>query len=113
MVHRALDAAEELEESGIDVEILDLRSLVPLDREAIIHSVKKTHRLLVVDEDYLSYGMTGEIIATVVEGAFDYLDVPPARIAVPDVSIPFSKPLEDYVLPDRHKIAAAVRKLLR
>jgi acetoin:2,6-dichlorophenolindophenol oxidoreductase subunit beta len=113
MVHRALDAADDLEKDGIDVEVLDLRSLVPLDREAIINSVKKTHRLLVVDEDYLSYGMTGEVITSVVEGAFDHLDAPPARLAVPDVSIPFSKPLEDFVLPDRRKIADAVRNLLR
>lgn len=113
MVHRALDAADDLEKDGIDVEVLDLRSLVPLDTEAIINSVRKTHRLLVVDEDYLSYGMTGEVITRVVEGAFDHLDAPPARLAVPDVSIPFSKPLEDFVLPDRRKIAAAVRKLLR
>jgi pyruvate dehydrogenase E1 component beta subunit len=113
MVHRALDAADDLEKEDIDVEVLDLRSLVPLDTEAIINSVKKTHRLLVVDEDYLSYGMTGEVITRVVEGAFDHLDAPPARLAVPDVSIPFSKPLEDFVLPDRRKIAAAVRKLLR
>jgi pyruvate/2-oxoglutarate/acetoin dehydrogenase E1 component len=112
MVHRALDAAEELEKEGIDVEVLDLRSLVPLDREAIVNSVKKTHRLLVVDEDYLSYGMTGEVITTVIEGAFDHLDAPPARLAVPDVSIPFSKPLENYVLPNSEKIVTAVRKLL-
>jgi len=113
MVHRALDAADDLEKDGIDVEVLDLRSLVPLDTEAIINSVKKTHHVLVVDEDYLSYGMTGEVITRVVEGAFDHLDAPPARLAVPDVSIPFSKPLEDFVLPDRRKIATAVRNLLR
>lgn len=112
MVHRALDAAEELAKDGIDVEVLDLRSLVPLDKDCILNSVKKTHRLLVVDEDYLSFGMTGEVIATVVEGAFDYLDAPPVRLAVPDVSIPFSKPLENYVLPDSAKIIAAVRKLV-
>jgi len=112
MVHRALDAADELEKDGIDVEVLDLRSLVPLDRDAIVNSVKKTRRLLVVDEDYRSYGMTGEVIATAMEGAFDYFDVPPARLAVPDVSIPFSKPLEDFVLPSRDKIVAAVRELM-
>lgn len=112
MVHRALDAADELAKDGIDAEVLDLRSLVPLDKQAIINSVRKTHRLLVVDEDYLSYGMTGEVITTAVEGAFDHLDAPPARLAVPDVSIPFSKPLEDYVLPSRDKIVAATRKLL-
>jgi acetoin:2,6-dichlorophenolindophenol oxidoreductase subunit beta len=94
MVHRALDAAEDLAADGIDAEVLDLRSLVPLDREAIIASVEKTHRLLVVDEDYRSFGMTGEVITSVVEGAFDYLDAPPMRLAEPDVPIPYSRPLE-------------------
>jgi pyruvate dehydrogenase E1 component beta subunit len=73
MVHRALDAAKKLEGEGLSAEVLDLRTLVPLDREAIINSVKKTHRLLVVDEDYQSFGMSGEIIATVAENALDYL----------------------------------------
>jgi pyruvate dehydrogenase E1 component beta subunit len=111
-VHRALDAAEELDGEGISAEVLDLRSLVPLDREAILDSVRKTHRLLVVDEDYKSFGMTGEVITTAVEGAFDYLDAPPARIAIPDVPIPYSRVLEQFVLPDSDKIVAGVRSLL-
>jgi acetoin:2,6-dichlorophenolindophenol oxidoreductase subunit beta len=113
MVHRALDAAETLAQEGIDVEVLDLRSLVPLDREAILQSVRKTHRLLVVDEDYRSFGMTGEVITTAVEGAFDYLDTPPVRLAIPDVPIPYSRPLEQFVLPDRDKIVASARKLVK
>lgn len=112
-VHRALDAAEQLENEGISVEVLDLRSLVPLDREAILDSVRKTHRLLVVDEDYKSFGMTGEVITTAVEGAFDYLDAPPARIAIPDVPIPYSRVLEQFVLPDADKIVAGVKSILK
>ncbi len=112
MVHRALDAADDLAAGGIDAEVLDLRSVVPLDREAIVASVRKTHRLLVVDEDYRSFGLSGEVITTAVEGAFDYLDVPPARLAYPDVPVPYSRPLEEFCLPDRAKIVAAVKALM-
>ena len=112
MVHRALDAADDLAREGIEAEVLDLRSLVPLDREAIVDSVRKTRRLLVVDEDYHSFGMSGEVIATAVEGAFDYLDAPPARLAYADVPIPYSRTLEQFLLPNREKIAAAARSLL-
>ena len=111
MVHRALDAADDLAKEGIEAEVLDLRSVIPLDREAIVESVRKTRRLLVVDEDYRSFGMSGEVITSVVEGAFDYLDAPPARLALPDVPIPYSRPLEQFVLPSRAKIAAAARSL--
>jgi pyruvate dehydrogenase E1 component beta subunit len=111
-VHQALEAAKELEREGISAEVVDLRTLVPLDRETIAQSVKKTHRVLVVDEDYLSYGMSGEVAATVMELAFDYLDAPVKRLAVPDVPIPYSRPLEQFVLPTAPKIAAAVRELL-
>ncbi len=112
MVHRALDAADDLAKEGIEAEVLDLRTVVPLDREAIVESVKKTHRLLVVDEDYRSFGVTGEVITTVVEGAFDHLDAPPARLAYPDVPVPYSRPLEQFCLPDREKIAAAAKALM-
>jgi pyruvate dehydrogenase E1 component beta subunit len=112
MVHRALDAAEALAGDGIEAEVLDLRSLVPLDREAIVESVKRTRRLLVVDEDYRSFGMSGEIFATAIEGAFDYLDAPPARLAYPDVPIPYSHPLEQACLPHRDSIVAAARELV-
>jgi acetoin:2,6-dichlorophenolindophenol oxidoreductase subunit beta len=112
-VYRALEAAAELEQEGISAEVLDLRTLAPLDREAIVTSVKKTGRLLVVDEDYLSYGMTGEVAATAAEQAFEYLRAPVRRLAVPDVPIPFSRPMEQFVLPDGAKIARAVRELLK
>lgn len=112
-VYQALEAARELEGEGIDAEVLDLRCLKPLDREAIVASVKKTRRLLVVDEDYLSYGMSAEVAATVAEQAFDYLDAPVRRLAVPDVPIPYSRPLEQFVLPSSEKIARAARELLK
>ena len=113
MVHRALDAAEALAAEGIEAEVLDLRSLVPLDREAIAESVQRTRRLLVVDEDYKSFGMSGEVIATAVEEAFDHLDAPPARLAEPDVPIPYSRPMEQHVLPQTDAIAAAARALVK
>lgn len=113
MVHRSLAAAKRLADEGISAEVLDLRTLVPLDREAIVNSVKKTHRLLVVDEDYRSYGMTGEVIATVAETALDYLDAPARRLAEPDVPIPYSRPLEQYVLPNAEKIVTTARELVK
>ncbi len=111
-VHRALDAAEMLEEKGISAEVIDLRSLVPLDREAIVTSVQKTHRLLVVDEDYHSFGMSGEVVSTAIEGAFDYLDAPPVRVTTPDIPIPYSRPLEQWALPSVDRIVEASSNLL-
>ena len=75
-------------------------------------SAARPLRLLVVDEDYRSFGLTSEVITSVIEGAFDHLDAPPARRAYPDVPIPYSRPLEEYVLPSRDKIGAAARKLV-
>jgi pyruvate dehydrogenase E1 component beta subunit len=112
MVRQALLASRELEQEGIDVELLDLRTVVPLDRRAIIRSVEKTGRLLVVDEDYKSFGLSGEVISTVVEGAFDSLKAPPARLAREDLPIPYSRVLEDVVVPNPNSIANGVRSLL-
>ena len=113
-VHHALDVAEELAaEDGIEAEVIDLRSLVPLDREAVLTSVAKTGRLVVVDEDYLSYGLSGEIIATVAERDLSLLRTPPARVAVPDVPIPYARPLEQAVLPTPQRIKAAVTAVCR
>jgi pyruvate dehydrogenase E1 component beta subunit len=112
MVHRAMEAAEELAKDGISVEIVDPRTLVPFDREAIIESVKKTHRLLVVDEDYKSFGFSGEVAAIVAEHALDYLDTGVRRLAVPDVPIPYSRPLEQFVLPSSEKIVQTVKEML-
>ncbi|MFW1677053.1 alpha-ketoacid dehydrogenase subunit beta [Pontibacter sp. JAM-7] len=105
-VHHGLKAARELEAQGVSAEVLDLRSLVPLDRDAIIESVKKTGRLIVVDEDYHSYGMTGEIIATVVEAGVP-MKAAPARVAYPDIPIPFTRPMEQWALPSPEKIVSA------
>ena len=111
-VQHSLDVAEELEGEGISVEVVDLRSLVPLDRDAVLRSVGKTGRLLVVDEDYQSFGLTGEIAAIVAETDPTMLTTPMRRLAVPDVPIPYARTLEDGILPTREKIAAAVRELV-
>jgi pyruvate/2-oxoglutarate/acetoin dehydrogenase E1 component len=110
--HHALEAAKKLEQHGIQAEVIDLRSLVPLDRETILQSIKKTHRLLVVDEDYLSYGMTAEIAAIAAEEGLYDLDAPVKRLAVPDVPIPYSRPLEQFVLPNADKIFHEAMKLV-
>jgi acetoin:2,6-dichlorophenolindophenol oxidoreductase subunit beta len=111
-VHHALDVAETLAEEGIDLEVIDLRSLVPLDRAAILESVGKTGKLLVVDEDYESFGLSGEIAATISEEDPTLLQVPLARVAVPDVPIPYARPLEYAVLPTPARITEAARKLV-
>ncbi|MFC7228993.1 alpha-ketoacid dehydrogenase subunit beta [Salinirubellus salinus] len=107
-VHRALEAAETLAGDGIDTEVVDLRTLVPLDTETVLESVRKTGRLVVVDEDYRSFGVTGEIVARVAEEALGDLEAV-QRVAVPDVPIPYSRPLEDEVIPGVEDIEAAVR----
>lgn len=112
-LHMAMAAAEELDRDGISCEVVDLRSVVPLDRETIIASAKKTGRLLVVDDDYKSYGLSGEIICSVVEVAGGELKVMPARIAHPDVPIPFSRTMEQYALPNSEKIVSAARRLMQ
>ena len=111
-VQHSLDVAEQLEADGISVEVIDLRSLVPLDRDAVLASVGKTGRLLVVDEDYKSFGLTGEIAAIVAETDPTMLKKPMTRLAVPDVPIPYARTLEYGILPTREKIAAAVRDLM-
>ncbi|PGF16658.1 alpha-ketoacid dehydrogenase subunit beta [Natrinema sp. CBA1119] len=107
-VHRALEAAESLDDDGIDVEVVDLRTLVPLDTETVRESVAKTGHLVVVDEDYQSYGVTSEIIARVAEGGLDDLEAV-ERVAVPDVPIPYARPMEDEVVPDADDITNAIR----
>ncbi|WP_405066960.1 alpha-ketoacid dehydrogenase subunit beta [Kribbella sp. NBC_01510] len=108
-VHHALDVAESVAGEGIDVEVIDLRSLVPLDREAILTSVAKTGRLVVVDEDYRSFGLSGEVVATVADHDPTMLRVPVQRLAMPDVPIPYAHALEYAVLPRQDKIEKAVR----
>ena len=111
-VQHALDAAEQLAGDGIEAEVIDLRSLKPLDRETVLESVGKTGRLLVVDEDYKSFGMTGEIAATVAETDPGMLKAPVVRLAVPDTPIPYARPLEYFVLPTADKILAQARRLV-
>ncbi len=108
-VHRALDAADSLAEDGIDAEVVDLRTLVPLDRETILESVRKTGTLVVVDEDYRSYGVTGEVVATVTDEALAHLDAV-ERVAMPDIPIPYARPLETETQPQAADIEAAVER---
>ncbi|WP_227356561.1 alpha-ketoacid dehydrogenase subunit beta [Haladaptatus salinisoli] len=109
-VHRALAAAEELADEGIDAEVVDLRTLVPLDTDTVESSVKKTGRLVVVDEDYRSFGVSGEIIAQATECALDDLEGV-RRVTMPDAPIPYARPLEREVNPDADDIADAIREL--
>jgi pyruvate dehydrogenase E1 component beta subunit len=111
-VHHALDVAEDLAAEGIDCEVVDLRSLVPLDTDTILDSVTRTGRLLVVDEDYLSFGLSGEVIAQVAERDPGLLRAPARRVAVPDVPIPYARSLERAVLPTVDRIRAAVLELV-
>ncbi len=111
MVSRALEAAETLQKEGLSVEVVDPRTLIPLDKEAIINSVRKTGRLVIVSEDCKTAGVTAEISALVAEEAIDYLDAPIKRVAEPDTPIPFSPSLETYVIPNEKSIAKAVREL--
>lgn len=110
-VHHGLKAAEELEKNGTSAEVVDIVSLVPLDRKTIRESVKKTGRLIVVDEDYMSYGVSGEIIATVVEHDIGSLKAPPQRVAYPDVPIPYARVMEQFCLPNPEKIIDAWKKI--
>ncbi|AIL61760.1 alpha-ketoacid dehydrogenase subunit beta [Pseudomonas alkylphenolica] len=113
MVHKARLAAVELEAQGISVEIIDPRTLVPLDMDAIERSVARTGRLLVVDEDYLSFGVTGEIIARIAERLDRIkLKAAPRRLAIADVSIPFSQALESQVIPQVSNIVESVQALI-
>jgi pyruvate/2-oxoglutarate/acetoin dehydrogenase E1 component len=113
MVQKAKIAADQLAEKGINAEIIDLRTIVPLDREAILNSVRKTKRLLIADEDYLSFGLSGEIAALISENLDTVsLKAPIKRLAVPDVPIPFSRPLEQFVIPQVESIVAAATDLL-
>ena len=108
----ALEVARRLEDDGISVEVVDLRSLRPLDRSTICASVRKTTRAVVLEDDWLSYGVGAEIAATIAEGAFDYLDAPVRRVAAAEVPLPYSKPLESAALPDAGALLRAVRDTL-
>jgi 2-oxoisovalerate dehydrogenase E1 component beta subunit len=114
MVHRSREAAARLQsEDGVSVEILDLRTLLPLDDEAIVRSVKKTNRLLVVHEDTRTGGIAGEIAMRVSEKAFEWLDAPMLRVTAIDAPVPYAGTLEDYFLPQVEDIVTAARYLAR
>lgn len=113
MLERVLQAAEELAADGINVEVVDLRTLIPLDKELIINSVKKTGKLMLVNDAYKTGGFIGEIAAMVTESeAFDYLDHPIVRLASEDVPVPYARVLEQAILPDVAKIKAAIVKMV-
>jgi len=114
MVHESQRAADVLaQEEGIAVEIIDLRTLLPLDEDAVIESVKKTNRLLVVHEDTRTGGIAGEIAMRVSERAFEWLDAPILRVTAIDTPVPYSPPMEDYFLPQAADIVSACRYLTR
>jgi len=113
MVHTALAAADLLVKDGISAEVVDPRSLVPLDIATLVTSVKKTSRAIVVDGGYQQYGVTGEIAATIAEHAFDHLDAPVIRFGSADVPIPFSRTLESLMLPDAENLAQAAAAMVR
>ncbi|RLI05567.1 dehydrogenase [Candidatus Bathyarchaeota archaeon] len=113
MVHKALSAAEKLEKEGVNVEVIDPRTLIPLDKETTLNSVKKTGRLVVVDEDYKNSGISAEIAALVVEEVQKYLKTSVKRLAVPDIPIPYSPPLEKTVIPIEEEIIETVKEIMR
>jgi pyruvate/2-oxoglutarate/acetoin dehydrogenase E1 component len=109
---RTLQAADTLAAGGVDAEVIDLRTLRPLDMTTILESVKKTHRAVVVDEGWRSGSLAAEIMARIVEQAFYDLDAPPARVCTAEVPIPYPKHLEDAALPQPPAIVAAARELV-
>jgi 2-oxoisovalerate dehydrogenase E1 component beta subunit len=111
MVYKAMEAAEELDKDGIDVEVLDLRTILPVDEEAILATAKKTSKVIVLHEATLTGGPGGEVVARIAEKAFEYLDGPIVRIAPPDTPVPYSPPLEEAFLPQVSDIVARARKL--
>jgi 2-oxoisovalerate dehydrogenase E1 component beta subunit len=113
MLHTSLEAAETLAGEGIECEVIDLRTLLPLDKETILASIAKTNKLLVVHEDTRTGGIAGEIAATVCEAAFEQLDGPVMRVTSPDTPVPYSPPLEEHFLPNSEKVVAAARDLAR
>jgi pyruvate/2-oxoglutarate/acetoin dehydrogenase E1 component len=110
-VGQALEAAEKLAADGIEAEVIDLRTLLPLDEETILQSVKKTNRVLVVHEDTKTGGIAGEIAAILCEKAFGDLDGPVFRVTSLDTAVPYSPTLEEYFLPNAQKVFSAAKEL--
>ena len=113
MIYVADDAAADLAKDGVSVEVIDLRSIIPFDEEAILNSVAKTNRVIILHEAPLTGGAGAEFAARIAEKAFDYLDAPIKRVAALDVPTPYSPPLEAAALPDKARVLAAARELLR
>jgi acetoin:2,6-dichlorophenolindophenol oxidoreductase subunit beta len=111
MLYPCLEAAEVLSATGIEVEVIDPRTISPLDDDALIQSAIKTGRVLVVDEGYQSFGATAEIAARIMQGAFDYLDEPVRRLGAADVPIPFAPSLEDLTIPSPERIVAIIKEM--
>jgi pyruvate/2-oxoglutarate/acetoin dehydrogenase E1 component len=111
MVYTALEAAEQLEKEGIDAEIIDLRTLMPIDREAIVESVKKTSKVIILHEATRTGGMAGELTAIINEEAFDYLDGPIVRVTSIDTPVPYAPALEEFFLPQVDDVLKAAREL--
>jgi 2-oxoisovalerate dehydrogenase E1 component beta subunit len=111
MVHLALEAAASLEKEGIDLEVIDLRTLIPLDKDAVFESIRKTSKAIVLHEDTKTGGIGAEIAALLAEECFDSLDGPILRVTAPDTPVPFSTPLEEFFLPKVSDLVGAARKL--
>jgi 2-oxoisovalerate dehydrogenase E1 component beta subunit len=111
MVWTALDAAAELEREGVSLEVLDLRSLLPYDEDAVLASVRKCNKVILLHEDTRTGGMAGELAALIAGEAFEHLDGPIVRVTAPDTPVPFSPPLEEFFLPNAKKVVEAARKL--
>src|SRR5208337_4874224 len=107
-----LAVADKLSKEGISVEVVDPRTLIPLDEDAILSSVEKTNRVLVIDEGHLRGGAAADIAALIADKGFDFLDAPVKRVTALDVPIPFSPPLESAVVPDAQRIERAIRELV-
>jgi len=112
MLHRCLSVAEKLHKEGIEVEVIDLRSLYPLDMETILNSVKKTNKVAICHQAALTGGVGAEVGMRITEQAFDFLDAPVKRIAARDVPVPFSPVLEDFVVPTERRIEEEIKKML-
>jgi 2-oxoisovalerate dehydrogenase E1 component beta subunit len=112
MVHVALEAADQLSKEGIELEVLDLRTLSPLDRDAIAETVRRTNKVMIVHEDVRTGGIAGEIAAIINEEAFDHLDGPIVRLTALDTPVPFSPPQEEYFLPKVSDVIREARQLL-
>lgn len=110
-VHMALEAAEALDREGVSMEIVDLRTLLPLDEDSVLASVRKTSRVILLHEDTLTGGIGGELAARIAEKAFEFLDAPVVRIAAPDTPVPFSPVLEEAFLPNARKVLEKARWL--